>query len=244
MSTVERNYRKNPHTARFLLAFHTGGTGLPADRIEDDNDAEYRLAAEENHSQQDHIDDLLETVPVEAPPRDKRTRAQRAFMDVLIEMISKLDPADGERARIYTDGMTAHGKWTPGREGNASAWICRMVAKRDELRAAARKAVPAGPAAQVADGRYAVEHNGELKFFKVKNGKQSGFVFIDRQSSDDYFPIRNAAVKAEILRLIAADPKAATIRYGRELGVCGRCGRTLTDEASRAAGIGPICIDK
>ncbi|MES2342166.1 MAG: DUF6011 domain-containing protein [Pseudomonadota bacterium] len=28
------------------------------------------------------------------------------------------------------------------------------------------------------------------------------------------------------------------------MGECGRCGRTLTDEASRAAGIGPVCASK
>jgi hypothetical protein len=33
----------------------------------------------------------------------------------------------------------------------------------------------------------------------------------------------------------------AAARYGRELGQCGLCGRDLTDEASRAAGIGPVC---
>lgn len=236
MRTVERNYRKNPHTARFLLAFHTGGTGLPADRV-DDNAAEYRLAAQ---------DDLLDTVPVEVPPRDERTPAQRDFMETLIRAITELDPADGAKARTYTDGMTEHGKWTPGRDGNASGWIGRMIAKRDALRAAAaavRQPVAPDTLPTVADGRYAVEHEGTLKFFKVKNG-QRGFVFLDRQASDDLYPIKNRATKAEILALIAADPHAALVRYGRELGVCGRCGRTLTDEASRAAGIGPICIDK
>jgi uncharacterized protein DUF6011 len=34
------------------------------------------------------------------------------------------------------------------------------------------------------------------------------------------------------------------VRYGQELGECGHCGRTLTDEASRAAGIGPVCASK
>lgn len=32
--------------------------------------------------------------------------------------------------------------------------------------------------------------------------------------------------------------------YGRELGMCGKCGRHLTDEASRARGLGPECASK
>jgi hypothetical protein len=32
--------------------------------------------------------------------------------------------------------------------------------------------------------------------------------------------------------------------YGAVYGVCCRCGRTLTDETSIAAGIGPVCAEK
>lgn len=46
------------------------------------------------------------------------------------------------------------------------------------------------------------------------------------------------------LRAILADPKAAQIAYGKLTGVCGVCGRKLEDEASVAAGIGPICAGK
>lgn len=35
---------------------------------------------------------------------------------------------------------------------------------------------------------------------------------------------------------------AAAALYGQELGHCGLCGRELTDDESRAAGIGPVCI--
>lgn len=34
---------------------------------------------------------------------------------------------------------------------------------------------------------------------------------------------------------------AARERYGREIGRCGICNRTLTDEESRRIGIGPVC---
>lgn len=41
-----------------------------------------------------------------------------------------------------------------------------------------------------------------------------------------------------------ADPEAALIRYGLEIGRCGHCNRVLTDASSRAAGIGPVCAGK
>lgn len=51
------------------------------------------------------------------------------------------------------------------------------------------------------------------------------------------------AAEAEILS-IAADPKAAAIAYGKEFGRCSVCNRELTDEASVAAGIGPVCATR
>lgn len=41
---------------------------------------------------------------------------------------------------------------------------------------------------------------------------------------------------------LLADPAAARARYAQATGRCSRCGRTLTDSTSRAAGIGPECI--
>jgi hypothetical protein len=42
----------------------------------------------------------------------------------------------------------------------------------------------------------------------------------------------------------AANPAAAAKLYGQQTGRCSCCGRELTDPASIAAGIGPICADK
>ncbi len=41
-----------------------------------------------------------------------------------------------------------------------------------------------------------------------------------------------------------ASPETAMALYGQTLGYCGRCGRSLTDETSRALGIGPVCRNK
>ena len=100
---------------------------------------------------------------------------------------------------------------------------------------------------KVADGRYAIVYNGITKFFHANTpaqGKWKGFTFVQVQASDDLYPVKNREARNLALSLIAADPKEALTRYGREIGVCGVCGRTLTDEVSRAAGIGPVCADR
>ena len=98
----------------------------------------------------------------------------------------------------------------------------------------------------MADGRYAVEYNEGLRFYKVENGKEGtrweGYTFLKVQASDDLYPIKDREARTAILALIAADPQAALARYGQEIGKCGRCNRTLTDAESRARGIGPECI--
>jgi Family of unknown function (DUF6011) len=106
-------------------------------------------------------------------------------------------------------------------------------------------APPAQDAPKVPAGRYAlVDDHGVTKFYKLDcpdKGKWAGYTFLKALASDTEYPIRNRDEKARILREIAADVEGAFRRYGHEIGACGVCGRTLTDEASRAAGIGPVC---
>lgn len=104
----------------------------------------------------------------------------------------------------------------------------------------------------VPTGRYAlvwneVSQGRVVKFYKINRpteGKWAGYIFVDAQASDEFYPVKNKDSKADIMNRIAADPKAAAELYGKELGSCGICGRTLTDETSRAIGIGPVCRDR
>ena len=113
------------------------------------------------------------------------------------------------------------------------------------LLALPRKAAPAD--VDVPAGRYALVHpvRSIVEFFvvdKPEDGKWAGRTFVKQQASDDKYPVKGAR-RSEVLARIAEDPHAAMIRYGHELGRCGRCGRTLTDEVSRAMGIGPDCAE-
>jgi hypothetical protein len=47
-----------------------------------------------------------------------------------------------------------------------------------------------------------------------------------------------------LINAVLADPQAAAERFGKELGHCGACNLPLTDEDSRARGLGPICAAK
>lgn len=97
-------------------------------------------------------------------------------------------------------------------------------------------------------GRYALRgEDGVVKFYRIDKptkGKWAGWTFLKVQASDDLYPVRNKAEKARIIAAIEADVEGAERLYGQELGKCARCGRTLTDETSRAYGIGPDCRAK
>jgi hypothetical protein len=110
-------------------------------------------------------------------------------------------------------------------------------------------------------GRYgfAVQNeSGNLSFFridKLQTGKWEGFVFVKHElggTTDDTMR-RVGMVKPgqsyvgqwpELMRKIEADPMAAAQLYGQSLGKCGDCQRTLTNDESRAYGIGPVCRSK
>lgn len=161
--------------------------------------------------------------------RDERdlsslTEAQRTFLfneDNLVEETTKL--------------------WRVG-DKSASEIITKLQGLDHKPRAArASSQFPDVPA-----GRYAVEHDGVLKFYSVdrpKEGRWAGFTFLNVWASDERHPIKNVEYKKEVLGMIANDPQAAAERFGQEIGACAICGRTLTDPTSRAIGIGPICRD-
>lgn len=91
------------------------------------------------------------------------------------------------------------------------------------------------------EGRYAVPTedgaDNKLAFYNVT---ERG-VFI--QLSDSLHAIPEAVEQAVIAKILI-DPAEAARTYGRELGECGVCGRTLTNDESRAYGIGPVCRNK
>lgn len=80
------------------------------------------------------------------------------------------------------------------------------------------------------------------------HGRNPGALYVTSIEDDSYLGkiigTQYTGKPAPGLEEIAADPKAAAIRYGQRTGRCSCCGRLLTAEASIDAGIGPICAEK
>lgn len=126
--------------------------------------------------------------------------------------------------------------------------VSKAIDEAKALPKLARVNTAPAPTHAVPAGRYAVTGEaGMTVFVKVDRpteGRWAGYTFVKVQVSDDEMRV-SRTTEATLLRKIEdAGVQAAMVRYGLELGHCGHCGRTLTNEASREAGIGPVCSAK
>lgn len=100
---------------------------------------------------------------------------------------------------------------------------------------------------EIPEGNYALRSDdGTVTFYRVdrpSKGKWAGYVFISRLAGEVKYPVKGQQ-GAKVRRELERDPQAAAALYGTELGVCGICLRALTNEESRAYGIGPQCRSK
>ncbi|UJE15695.1 hypothetical protein SEA_LIGMA_40 [Gordonia phage Ligma] len=119
------------------------------------------------------------------------------------------------------------------------------------VKATDRPAAPSEGALLVPAGRYAVATEdgatNALAFYKVDRpteGRWAGRVFVKLMQSDDERSLNWATTKAVLAKIAEVGAEAASAAYGREIGDCGVCGRTLTNDESRAVGIGPKCREK
>lgn len=173
------------------------------------------------------------------------TTKQISFYNSILDQIAKLAPS-----KFSPESISAARDTFPARTTiDASESITRAKLTVERLKAAASAKVVVVVVVKpvsVASGHYALTIEGVVKFYRVNavtEGKWAGYTFVDAQASDEFHKVGREA-SARVLAAIAVDPIAALKLYGHSLGRCGVCNRTLTDEASRAAGIGPICQSK
>lgn len=181
---------------------------------------------------------LLETR--KAAPMNTITDRQEAFMSALLDGIAEYD---AERAAILRTGVEALREIGDLTKAAAMTCISTLIRIKDELKAAAPKVAPLSTT--VPAGRYCLDsvHGKALVFYRVDHGK-NGEVYVLRQVGPSFLLVSpREAARAVLARIEAYGVVDAATRYGRELGVC-QCGRELTNAASRAAGIGPICARK
>jgi hypothetical protein len=113
----------------------------------------------------------------------------------------------------------------------------------------ASKAAPEAPnnSPKVPDGHYAITGpDGKIRFYTVAtaiDGKWKSISFIAVHSSDERFILKGEGRK-QILAEIGKDVEHAGKLYATETNHCYRCNRELTDEISRARGLGPVCATK
>lgn len=103
----------------------------------------------------------------------------------------------------------------------------------------------AAPRAKVAghgirEGRYAYTTDGGTTADHYRVGR-SGRITIWTAGGE--YPYTGKGLN-EGLAWIKDNPREAAELFGRLVGSCGRCGRELSDDDSRARGLGPICAGK
>lgn len=192
---------------------------------------------------------------------ERRPKADR-YVFVLLIQLAELDRDAAEKGRAWYERRRESLSVSEG-----SDWINRLKAKIQEaadnrtvdaiqnVPQPAKKGVEPGTGYDRYDdiptAYYAVTIDGVDKFYRVRHRDGKGqwegrhFVNVDAQASDEFHPVKVWNTRKTILDAIrAAGPDEAMAAYGRLIGRCGRCHRTLTDENSRAIGIGPDCLDR
>jgi len=130
---------------------------------------------------------------------------------------------------------------------DVSVLIDRLMAAPSKQKQAAR---PNGRGAQtdVPQGHYAVPSltgNNDLDFVRVDRpteGRWEGYTFVKRIiGGHPDVAIRGKQAQDLLAAIAEFGVKRAAETYAHEFGRCYVCNRTLTDETSRALGIGPDC---
>lgn len=181
----------------------------------------------------------VQNVPTDTLP-DLRTPQEEPATERQVDFMLTL-----ERQKISEPLRKMRSELEAMSKKDASAAISDLLKKPSlpgQETASARSGKP-----DVDAGRYAINgHDGTTKFYRVDRpteGRWNGYTFVKIQASETWYDVKGAAAQA-VLTEIAKDPKAAMLRYGKEIGKCGHCGLTLTNEESRERGIGPICASK
>lgn len=183
-------------------------------------------------------EDLLDLVPTENPNEGRPSTGQRELMNRLVIELRQLDPEAARQADEYENRMDLAGAWTPGRDGNTSRWIDRLIARVRELRAVR-------PAAEIEDGMYLLDG----MIYKVQHAVHGS----GRQYAKRLVPPEQRGQRAEFVYAPGAAARLApehrmTVEQAREFGAlygtCVRCGRVLTREDSIERMMGEVCASK
>jgi hypothetical protein len=167
----------------------------------------------------------------------------------LLKKLGELDKKAEETRREELRSAWGHGIFNRNEAINTAKRIRSQIG---EHTAAVKHPHQIGGATKVTEarlpeGRYAIDTAdgavNETAFYVVKwwDGRNGRMFSIYRLSSDEETKVPFQQSLSIAGRILDAGTKESLLRFGREIGVCGHCGRTLTNDESRAKGIGPIC---
>ena len=184
----------------------------------------------------------------------RRRNSDRTTMDTMARPLR--DVAREQAAALRSVGST----------GRRSAARAQMQARVDAVRATqnapapvARPAVAAvgerptfkqvdALAKSIPTGMYALPRKNPsgtgntITFFKIHEFR-GGHRIVQLVGSVGAFAEQPLPLQLQFFALkhIEEDAKAAAVLFGKETNTCGRCGSPLTNDASRARGLGPKC---
>ncbi len=238
----DQNFKKHPHTARFLMTFHAAGGDLPTEI-----DAEGNVIDDGTEEISADVWAAASKKAIAAPaaPVDRRSEKQTSYMDSLVAQLTALDAERGQEFATFIEQGTRTGYWTPGMSGTASKCISALKDAITDARskaAAERKAA----SADTEEGFY-VKDDTVYKVQIAVHG--SGRPYAKRLVVAEYDGVKSALWEyaAGAVRELKPEHKLTLEQakeFGKLYGVCVRCGTVLTDEFSIENGIGPVCITK
>jgi hypothetical protein len=167
---------------------------------------------------------------------------QKSYLRSLVAKVGRLPGHIVLDLDTEIDAMTS-------REASAAIDRCLAAIKAAPVAPAPVVEAPAAPVrarldfSAISDGYYALRVEGVVKFYRVSTNKK-GYKNVQAQAGDELHLMWGNAGIAVLHRLVEAGLEGSMKLYAEELGRCWTCGRTLTDEESRAAGQGPICRGK
>jgi hypothetical protein len=163
-----------------------------------------------------------------------------------------IDLADGRITRDLAEEYLAALRAIPAASPNTYPGECINCGRSVAAEAGLRRRSPKGrwvvlhrhnecPVIEIPfpEGCYALEgHDGATEFYSVHDGA----VFV--RASDDEHELTDMDRARGVVAAIAFDHQAAAVLFGHKIGQCGYCRRSLTDERSISAGVGPVCARK
>lgn len=162
-------------------------------------------------------------------------------VEFIKQLITRTEDPDNVAESLLAFEDILHGLDRKG----ASEYIDNLLARQRTLHTTEdRKFDPTS----VPAGRYAITTDGEIGFYKVDRpteGRWDGWTFVNLiHPGGDRIRSIKGGERGKVLALISANPASYSAEYGKHTGTCGVCARLLSDPASVARGIGPVCASR